>query len=78
MAAKVQRCHRCGKRLRNPNSTNADGWISVLRAGVVMETYCSLCTTPLERAESVMAEATTELAMSGDFIMQRTKYGASA
>lgn len=78
MGLKVQRCHRCGRRLRNPHSANADGWISLIREGIVTETVCSSCTTPMERAESVMAEATTELGMSGEFIMQRTKFGAHA
>ncbi len=78
MATKLHRCFRCGKRLRNPHSASADGWISVLREGVVAQTICPNCSTPLERAESVMAETTTELAMSGEYIMQRTKFGAPA
>ncbi|GAB4671355.1 hypothetical protein [Mycobacterium avium] len=78
MANKIQRCHRCGRRLRNPNSANADGWISVLREGIIAETFCPACTTPVERAESVMAAATTELALSGEFFMQRTKFKAPA
>lgn len=73
MASKVQRCHRCGKRLRNPQSATADGWFGVLREGVVVEAFCPSCTTPTQRAEMEMAECTTELGLSGEYIMQRPK-----
>ncbi len=73
MATKIHRCDRCGRRLRNPRSASADGWFSVLRQGLVVETFCPDCTTPMQRAESVMAETTTELGISGELIMQRPK-----
>lgn len=78
MAVKVHRCHRCGKRLRNPRSANADGWISILREGVVAQTLCPSCTTPLERAESATNDATMEIAASGQLIMSRLKFRSPA
>lgn len=77
-ASKVQRCRRCGRRLRNPHSASANGWIIVIREGIIKETMCPDCSTPLEQAESVMGETTTELAISGEFIMQRTKFRTPA
>lgn len=73
MASKVQRCYRCGKRLRNANSANADGWTHILRAGIVTETLCPACPTPLERAQTAVNETLNEVGLSGEFIMQRPK-----
>lgn len=73
MASKITRCGRCGKRLRNPNAP-ADGWIVVMRQGVVDQHLCPSCTTQEERAESVVAEATTELALSGEIYVNRPKF----
>lgn len=78
MTTKVQRCHRCGKRLRNPNSANADGWISILREGLVTEILCPACTSPLERAESAAHEATMELGQAGGHILMRPKFRSPA
>ncbi|MGV0159889.1 hypothetical protein ACRU3B_10675 [Mycobacterium colombiense] len=78
MAAKVHRCGRCGKRLRNPNSAKADGWVGMLREGLVAETLCPACTSPLERAESAAHEATMELGQAGEHIMMRPKFRGPA
>jgi hypothetical protein len=74
MASKVTRCHRCDRRLRNPNSAGADGWIAVIKQGTIESRYCPDCTTQEERAESVMNEATTELALSGGSYVSRPKF----
>ncbi|TXA39497.1 hypothetical protein DKM27_25510, partial [Mycobacterium tuberculosis variant bovis] len=55
------------------HSAHADGWFGVVREGMLVEAFCPACTTPTQRAESAMAEATTELGISGEFIMQRPK-----
>lgn len=78
MANKIHRCGRCGKRLRNPNSASADGWIHILREGLVKETLCGDCTTPLERAESATHAATMEIGRVGDHILTRPKFGSHA
>lgn len=79
MASKqIHRCHRCGRRLRNPNSPHAEGWIQIVREGLVKSTLCGSCTTPLERAESAVSESTLELALSGGIYMQRPKIRISS
>lgn len=79
MANKTRRCGRCGKRLRNLNSSKADGWGVVIRECIVNEFVCPDCSTTAERAEWEMAAATTDLALFSDGrYMKRTRFGSPA
>ena len=55
MAAKVVKCDRCKKRMRN-----AENWNVVFNQGVVTGYVCPDCQTGLEEAEAKIYEALTD------------------
>ena len=68
MAAKIQRCARCSKRLRN----GGDDWAVAIDIsgedgmGEVAELYCGACTTTAEHIQRQINDATTDYVWYGD------------
>ncbi|BBY33371.1 hypothetical protein BST33_09985 [Mycolicibacter minnesotensis] len=60
MAAKVARCERCGRRLRNLGA--GDGWNVRAERGVILGLICPGCQTAGENAEALINEATLDYA----------------
>lgn len=73
MTARVIRCSRCQRKLRNPRT--GDGWNVTVKAGVVHGYLCPGCQTAEENAEAVINESTTEyLGVNVDgFLIGRAK-----
>jgi hypothetical protein len=71
MAAKVLRCDRCSKRLRNRSWSNSVAFTS---AGTITAWVCSGCLTVEEYVDSEILAATREVAISTDgLVVSRPK-----
>lgn len=57
----IIRCARCQRRLRNLDTAGERGWNARLENGLVTAVLCPDCQTPLENAEAVINDATTEV-----------------
>ncbi len=71
MAAKVKKCRRCGRRLRNTSYLDSMAW---LRDGTIDHLVCSRCQTATEHAAMAVRESTMEAGITPDgSIMVRPK-----
>lgn len=72
----IIRCSRCRKRLRNLDTAGDRGWNACLDNGIVTAVLCPDCQTPMENAEAVINDATTEiLGTIGGRLVGRPKTG---
>jgi hypothetical protein len=80
MAAKVKRCDRCDRRLRNAGADwcveignyDADGY------GEVMTVVCPDCTTSAEHLQREIGDATTDYRWRGERVARFPKYPQTA
>lgn len=70
MSAKVFRCSRCDRRLRNPARSD---WVVYCKQGRIDHVICTDCSTPLELAGSAVRDATMDVGLSGGLYVTRPK-----
>ncbi|MCA9052099.1 MAG: hypothetical protein KDA89_25355 [Planctomycetaceae bacterium] len=69
----MERCMRCGRRLRNDKS----GWNAVLVDGVVTGIVCPRCQSPEENAEAEINDGTIEYSTDDDGLHRGSPKGVS-
>jgi hypothetical protein len=65
-------CYRCGKK-PPPNLADAEGWVDRTFATFRFGRVCPDCTTPEERTQAVIQEATTDATLEHGRIVLRPK-----
>jgi hypothetical protein len=78
MAAKVKRCARCDRRMRNGVEWACGMDIDEEGLGTVAEFYCPDCTTAAEHTQREINDATTTYVWYGDRVARFPKYQETA